>query len=120
MKNTTYNENSIEKERENGLVFANLTDLVPGPIVFGISVFIVIVLLRERRMRDVSNIMIANAAMGDALSAVVLMMSEYVSTVNHTAEHIYKVFVRRSPTSSISSTSIRRGRRLGSHLNATI
>ena len=81
-------ENSIRKERQNGLVLADLTDLIPGPIVFGISVFIIIVLLRRRRMRDVSNIMIANAAMGDAFSAVVLMMSEYVSTVNHTAEHI--------------------------------
>ena len=81
-------ENSIRKERANGLVLADLIDLIPGPIVFGISIFIVIVLLRRRRMRDVSNIMIANAAMGDAFSAVVLMMSEYVVTVNHTAEHI--------------------------------
>ena len=78
----------IRKERANGLVLADLTDLIPGPIVFGISIFIVIVLLRRRRMRDVSNIMIANAAISDAFSAVVLMMSEYVVPVNHTAEHI--------------------------------
>ena len=81
-------ENSIQKERENGLVLADLTALIPGPIVFGISVFIVIVLLRRRRMRDVSNIMIANATISDAFSAVVLTMMEYVVTANHPAEHI--------------------------------
>ena len=86
---TNVERNSTVDDIANGLVLADFPSIIPGSIVFGISVFIVAVLLRQlRRGRDVSNIMIANAAIGDALSAVVLMMMEYVVTANHTAEHI--------------------------------
>ena len=87
--NGTATNSSISNEAEEGLKAGDLIDLVPSPIVFGVATFVVIVLLRKDRMEAVSNIFIANAAISDAFSAVVMAMSEYVfRNVRHKAEHV--------------------------------
>ncbi|XP_065827506.1 opsin-VA-like [Oscarella lobularis] len=87
--NGTTNNSSISNGASEGLKAGDLIDLVPSPIVFGVAIFVVIVLLRKDRMEAVSNIFIANAAIGDAFSAVVMAMSEYVfRNVRHKAEHV--------------------------------
>ena len=90
--NTTYvnatNGTTNSSLSNEGLKAGDLIDLVPGPIVFGVATFVVIVLLRKGRMESVSNIFIGNAAISDAFSAVVMTMSDYVFSVRHKAEHV--------------------------------
>ena len=61
--NTTYvnatNGTTNLSLSNEGLKAGDLIDLVPGPIVFGVATFVVIVLLRKGRMESVSNIFIA-------------------------------------------------------------
>ena len=87
--NETANNSSISNGASEGLKAGDLIDLVPGPIVFGVATFVVIVLFRKDRMESVGNILIANAAISDAFSAVVMAMSEYVfRNVRHKAENV--------------------------------